>query len=237
MVSTHTHTPTHGFTPKPHTALTHAHTWYQQIPTQYTRITGTTHEPTLQSHEHTTHYTHHYHVNTPRHTYHTIPEGACYHDTRPITEDIPPFKDTPFQLNFSAEAASHNINLLAIHNNNLDDTLQALSSGTQLECGSEFRPTADLEPILCHHPLWSHTKYILDKGCTVALKPQNEISEHEDLKLSLHHGNHKGAVNQDDDLQMLLTKDVTHGYALPIDKTIAEQIKDGAWAPINIISQ
>ena len=118
----------------------------------------------------------------------------------------PPFKNTPFQFSMTKNAAEHNSQLLPQYNYNLEDTLTATSIGTQLEYGTEFRPTHDLEPLLKHHPLWKRTKDIINQGCNVAIKPQDINMEREDLKLGLQRGNHKGAVNQDANLQSLLNK-------------------------------
>ena len=85
--------------------------------------------------------------------------------------------------------------------------------------------------------MWPQTKDILLKGCDIKLKHQEPDIEREDLKLGLQRGNHKGAVSQAKDLTTLITKDVTHGYALPVTITAAEQVVGGAWAPLNIQEQ
>ena len=149
----------------------------------------------------------------------------------------PKFQDTPFIFTLSKKAAEHNSKIIAKYDYDMEKVLNATTKNTQLEYGSEFRPSSDLEPILTNHPLWPKTKDILNQGCNVAFSHQDIKIEKEDLQLGLKRGNHKGAVNQNDDLTTLITKDVTHGYALPLNNATAENIKGGAWAPLNIQEQ
>ena len=214
---------------------THAH----QTTTHYTttRINPATTTPTYPYttplHPYT--HTHHHHITDSTTIQSLTHHAHLIHELSSKT--YPPFQNTPFSFSLTKKAAAHNSRILARHNHNLHDTLAAVSKHTQLEFGSEFRPTHDLEPILCHHPLWPRAKAILNQGCTVSLSPIDESTEHEDITLGLQRGNHKGALNQKDDLHTLLHKDVTHGYALPITKDAAQQISGGAWAPLNIQEQ
>ena len=67
------------------------------------------------------------------------------------------------------------------------------------------------QQFLSGHPLWQRIQNILQKGCTVALLSQDKNVTKEDLQLVLLRGNDNGAVNQDEELQTLLNKDVTYG--------------------------
>lgn len=81
--------------------------------------------------------------------------------------------------------------------------------------------------------LLSRTKLILIQGCTVQLAAINENTATEDVKLGPERGNHKGPLNQSEELKTLLQKDVTHAYALPITKTTATKIElniQGQWS-------
>ena len=153
------------------------------------------------------------------------------------TKTYPPFQNPPFDFSLNKNAAKHNSSILAQYDYNLENTLAAVSPGTQLEFGSEFRPVSDLQPILKHHPLWKRVKAILTQGCTVLLTPMDDKTEKEDMTLGLERGNHKGALNQPKELITLVQKDVTHGYALPVEKEAASKIEGGAWAPLNIQEQ
>ena len=153
------------------------------------------------------------------------------------SKTYPPFQTTPFKFSLTREAANHNSTILSHHNHDLANTLAALAKNTQLEFGSEFRPTSDLEPILANHPLWPRTNAILTQGCSVQLDDMDESTAQEDVSLGLQRGNHKGALHQKRDLQSLLEKDLHHGYALPINEETAKKIVGGAWAPLNIQEQ
>ena len=93
---------------------------------------------------------------------------------------------------------------------------KALTPGTQLEYGAEFRPTSELEPILKHHSLWDRTKTILQQGSTIPLQPSDPAVDKLDVQLGLQRGNHKGATQQPKLLHKLVSKDVNHAFALPI---------------------
>ena len=96
---------------------------------------------------------------------------------------------------------------------------------------------ADLEQLLHQHPLWTRTKSILQNGSKMPLDKLDKTIEKEDLVLGLERGNHKGATLRRNDLDKLVDKDITHGFALPITMDSAKRIKNGRWAPLNIQEQ
>ena len=57
------------------------------------------------------------------------------------------------------------------------------------------------------------------------IKPTEPSTEQEDLILGLQRGNHKGAISRKQDLDKLVTKDITHGFTLPISMSSAKKIK------------
>ena len=150
-----------------------------------------------------------------------------YEDTKP----------SQFIFEFTEEAAAHNSNILARNEFDLEQTLGKLAPGTHLEYGSEFRPTSDLEPLLCNHELWPRTKQLLEKGAEIPLKEMPEGVEKADLDKGLVRGNHKGAKIQQKLLRQLISKDIEHAFALPITKQTASSIKRGWFAPLNIQTQ
>ena len=154
-----------------------------------------------------------------------------------LSMTYPPLRQSPFQFKHTTEAAAHNSSILAQHNFDLVATMDAHAQGTHLQYGSEFRPSINLEELLQHHPLWMRTQAILDSGSKMPLQPMDPLLEQEDLLLGLKRGNHKGATLREPLLNKLVTKDVTHAFALPISTDSAEKIKDGRWAPLNIASQ
>ena len=124
--------------------------------------------------------------------------------------------NNPFHFESSEVAANHNSTIIQRHNYNLATTLEHSSKGTQLQPGSEFKPTEDLNLLLSDHTLWEKTKQILDYGCTIPLNKLDKKIEKLDLTKGLDRGNHKGALQQPKLLQELVDKDVQYGYALPI---------------------
>ena len=148
-----------------------------------------------------------------------------------------PLEPNPFRFANSKDAALHNSAILEQHNYDLDATLSATAKGSHLECGSEFRPATQLEPLLKDHPLWHRTKCLLNDGCSIPLTPMDTTLAHQDLTLGIARGNHKGALAQQKLLHELVTKDVAHGFALPITTEAAKSIQGAAYAPLNIQEQ
>ena len=149
----------------------------------------------------------------------------------------PPLLQSPFKFKHSHAAAYHNSKILAKHNFDLPTTLHKNTIGTHLQYGSEFRPTADLQELLQDHPLWPRTKQILEQGSKMPLESMTPEIEKEDLLQGIKRGNHKGATSRLPILDKLVTKDIEHGFAMPISLDCAKQIKDGRWAPLNIQEQ
>ena len=113
----------------------------------------------------------------------------------------------------------------------------ATHPNTNLQYGSEFRPTKDLEPLLHCHPLWTRTKNILDNGVDVAMTPLDGETEKADTVAGVKRGNHKGAILQESTLNKLVGKDIVHGFALPITSESITKVKGGKFAPLNITTQ
>ena len=74
------------------------------------------------------------------------------------SKTYPKFQDRPFIFTLSKDAAEHNSKIIAKYDHDMETGLNATTTNTQLEYGSEFRPPSDLEPILTNYPLWSKTK-------------------------------------------------------------------------------
>ena len=137
----------------------------------------------------------------------------------------------------SKEAADHNSAIIAQHNYNLPNILLSISNRTQLKYGSELRPASELALILQNHELWDGTHSLLQQESSILLQPSDPAEDKTDVKLGLERDNHKGAVNQPDLLYKLVSKDATHGFALPITQETVAKIKDGLWAPLKIAEQ
>ena len=134
-------------------------------------------------------------------------------------------------------AAEHNTEILSKHNFNLEAMFSHTIKNTHLQMGSEFRPTSDLEPLLCTYPLWTRIKSLFNKGVEIPLIPMDINDEIADNKATMQRGNHKGATSQPTLLNKLVTKDIEHAFALPILPSAILKIKGGRLAPLNIASQ
>jgi hypothetical protein len=113
----------------------------------------------------------------------------------------------------------------------------AAQKNTPLGYGSEFRKPEVLEPLLGKHPHWPRIKHILHHGSIWPLEPSSEQDRKLDLMQGLQFGNHKGATSKPDLLRSLCTKDVTHGYALPLPLHQIHKIPGLHLAPMNIAAQ
>ena len=60
--------------------------------------------------------------------------------------------------------------------------------------GSDFRPTAILDPVLQGHPLWSRAKKTLMHGAHLPVEPIEEKPRLQDLLEAIEFGNHKSAT-------------------------------------------
>ena len=111
-----------------------------------------------------------------------------------MQNEYPLFQETPFKFAMSMDAAKHNSTILQQHGFDIPAVFNAITAGTQLEYGSEFRPASKLEPILQNHSLWERTKRLLQHGSTIPLQQSDPEIDKLDVSLGLQRGNHKGAT-------------------------------------------
>jgi hypothetical protein len=134
-------------------------------------------------------------------------------------------------------AARHNS---AILRNVQFDMHRALSNEhplSPLQFGSEFRTTQSLAPLLAHHPNWYRIHQLLDDGCEFLASTLSETDRLRQIDLALDFGNHKGACKAPDKLRALLLTDVTHGFNLPLDLSLARKMPGLVLSPMNIAPQ
>ena len=105
----------------------------------------------------------------------------------------------------SPEAASHNWDLLKKNNFNLSQLLNP-PDRCVTNYGSEFKSTADLEPLLIHHPRWIELKSRLDNGVSFPLTTLDESIRIQDLKQAYKRGNHKSAKIEESHLANAIEK-------------------------------
>eukprot|EP00978_Attheya_sp_CCMP212_P016940 scaffold44783_cov43-Attheya_sp.AAC.3 len=149
---------------------------------------------------------------------------------------LPAYEAPSFEFRMDKSAAATNWKILQQHNGDLKQALAA-QSHSQLGYGSEFRPTAILEPLFKSHCLWPNMKSILDDGAAFPLEPIDEELRKLDLAEALTMGNHKGATKEPQILENLMKEDVFRGYSLPIPLNKVTEIPGAIMAPQNVARQ
>jgi hypothetical protein len=142
-------------------------------------------------------------------------------------------------VRFGTDANSAGFNTEVLRQNDYDlEKVIAANPGTTLDFGSEFRPVEQLEMILGHHPNFNEFKEIVSNG--MPYRMSRELSEEDrlkELKAVLKRGNHKSAQQNEAEAKRLLTKDVVHGFSLPILPEAVLKVKDAQAQPLGIVSQ
>ena len=109
---------------------------------------------------------------------------------------------------------------------------------TTVDHGSEFRPVDDLKRILGRHPLFEALSEMFQSGFEYHLS--RELSEEEraaELSEQLVRGNHKSAIESEEEVQLLLEGDVRHGFVLPVWESALLRVKGCQLQPGGIVRQ
>jgi len=116
------------------------------------------------------------------------------HQERPSLAPPPPPRSKPvFKFKLTELAARTNLEILESYNHDLQTIL--LADALSPHCpGSEFRPTAILDPVLQGHPLWSRAKKTLMHGAHLSVEPIREEPRLQDLLKAIELSNHKSAT-------------------------------------------
>ena len=120
-----------------------------------------------------------------------------------------------FDFQMTTEAAEKNFLVLSKYGLDLAKAIEAQQS-SPIGYGSEFRPPNILKLVFGKHPNWNRVSSILENGSDWPLEALNSQERASDLQDALEFGNHKGATGKPELLEKLITKDVTHGYGLPL---------------------
>ena len=151
----------------------------------------------------------------------------------PVTTPSKP----PFRFEVSPEAAEHNARLLAEKDFDVGRFLGS-HQDTTLGYGCEFRPPAQLEPLLGLHPHFGLLEDLLRNGMSYHYKVElSEAERTEELAAILARGNHKSATAESAQVLLLLTKDVTHGFSVPIPVGSITRILGAAVQPLGMATQ
>jgi len=118
------------------------------------------------------------------------------------------------------------------------EKLMLSQQGSTAWHGSEFRPLSQLEGILRDHPSFEYISKILTMGmeyeCTHELSEEERVLE---MNAQMDRGNHKSAAGKADSLKVLLYKDVSHGFSLPLPVSVVPRIVDAMVQPCGMVSQ
>jgi hypothetical protein len=95
-----------------------------------------------------------------------------------------------------------------------------------------------LKPLLGSHPHFDDLAHVLKFGMSyVFLSDLDELTKLRELKTLLTRGNHQSAKDHPDRVTDLITKDVTHGFTIPIPIDIIEKIPHPAIQPLGLAQQ
>jgi hypothetical protein len=109
---------------------------------------------------------------------------------------------------------------------------------TTLGYGSEFRPLTQLRRILGQHPNFSELEKIISHGMDYRFATDLPEREREtELAGITERGNHQSAVNRTVHVAKALTKDVIHGFSMPILQETVPRLKGAMAQPLGMAEQ
>ena len=146
-------------------------------------------------------------------------------------------KKSPITFENTEEAAEANEKILKFYDYNVDALISDNLEST-LGYGSEFRPLSQLEPLLGGHPNFKGLSQVLSNGMSYNFgRELDDLTKRTELRKLLSRGNHKSAQDFPGKVTDLLTKDVTHGFAIPIPTRTIELIPNAAVQPLGLARQ
>jgi hypothetical protein len=98
----------------------------------------------------------------------------------------------PLKFELSEEVAVHNMNLLMLHGDSIQNLISA-HPGSVFSPGLEFRPIHVLQPLLLHHCNWPQISTILSSGSYWPLLPIEDTHRKAKNIEFILRGNHKSA--------------------------------------------
>ena len=144
---------------------------------------------------------------------------------------------SPLCFELSEQAAEHNAEVLRAVDFELGRLIQDHSSST-LGFGSEFRQVSELRPLLGRHPHFPRLEKLFTEGMHYVFNRELSPGERrKELVAMLARGNHKSAQQEPDRVGTLLSKDVTHGFTIPLPISVVEMIPGAMVQPLGLVSQ
>ena len=147
----------------------------------------------------------------------------------------PPWSKPVFKFKLTELAARTNLEILESYNYDLQAILLE-DAHSPLRPGSEFRPTAILDPALQGHPLWSRAKKTLMHGAHLPVEPIEEEPRLQDLLEAIEFGNSKSATKEGPKLLSIFGKEVEKGWQLPLPISALQHLPGAVVGPVGIVS-
>ena len=139
----------------------------------------------------------------------------------------PPPLHPPFKFGTDPNDLAHNARVMDAAGFDFARILPSHQAST-LGFGSEFRPMEDLKLLLSKHPYFPFVAQILSEGMEYHYRGGEELSESArltELAGQIQRGNHKSVSEDAEKVRALLSKDVTHGFTIPLPIDCALRIK------------
>ena len=109
---------------------------------------------------------------------------------------------------------------------------------TTLGYGSEFRTVEQLRPLLGSHPNFDELSKVFNSGMSYVFDRElDALTKSKELRKLLQRGNHKSAQDSVDKVSELISKDVVHGFVIPIPPEVVEKIPGAAVQPLGLARQ
>ena len=152
------------------------------------------------------------------------------HETRTPTKP-------PIRFELTEEAMASNANELKKVSYNLSRLIEENRHST-LHYGSEFRTVGELEPLLGRHPNFHELSSVLSHGMPyVFTRELDPLTKLDEMQTLMARGNHKSAQDNPAQVGILLGKDVTHGFAIPLPVHTIPLIPNAAVQPLGLVQQ
>ena len=147
-----------------------------------------------------------------------------------------PIGEPAFQFAFTAEATTHNTEVLRQHQFDLAKAILS-QLHSPLGYGSEFRQVDILEVLCRDHPLWPRLKRYIVEGVSYQTAVVDEQIRKSNLKAAIKRGNHASANLHPDEIHKLMMKDVGHGFVLPLSLEGINNLRGAELAPLGVAKQ
>jgi hypothetical protein len=146
----------------------------------------------------------------------------------------PPFLFDPNNLLASAH---HNDSVLASYDYDLDRLFAAQSDST-IGYGSEFHPVEQLDQVLGNHPVYQQFRPNVTSGMSFLGRClPSEAERVRDLEGAISRGNHKSALDHENEARLLIAKDVKHGFAVPLTLSAIRKMTGTLVQPAGMVEQ